>query len=101
MVVPLGRELAKEARTAAHWHRVREEDLVRQVEHYQQAWQDAHAHAETLTAALADAVEQRDRARRRVRRLRGRLSRAEGASVPAPTWRSRVRGRLRGWTHDG
>ena len=23
------------------------------------------------------------------------------ASVPPPTWRSRVRGRLRGWTHDG
>ena len=101
MVVPLSRELAEETRTAAHWHRVREEDLVRQVEHYQQAWQDTNAHAETLTAALADAIEQRDRARRRVRRLRGRLSRAEGASVPPPTWRSRVRGRLRGWTHDG
>ena len=56
--------------TAAHWHRVREEDLVRQVEHYQQAWQDTNAHAENLTAALADAIEQRDRARRRVRRLR-------------------------------
>ena len=101
MVVPLSRELTKETRTAADWHRVREEDLVRQVEHYHQAWQDTNAHAETLTAALADAVDQRDQARRRVRRLRGRLSRAEDASVPPPTWRSRVRGRLRGWTHDG
>jgi GT2 family glycosyltransferase len=101
MVVPLARVLAEEARTAAHWHRVREEDLVRQVEHYQQAWQDTQAYAENLTAALADAIEQRDRARKRVRRLRRRLSSAGGAAMPPPTWWSRVRGRLRGWTHDG
>jgi hypothetical protein len=101
MVVPLVRELAEETRTAAYWHRIREEDLVRQVDHYQGAWQDAEAQAERLTAALAGAVEQRDRARRRARRLRRRLSRAEKA-LPSPSpWRSRVRDRLRGWTHDG
>jgi GT2 family glycosyltransferase len=100
MVVPLSRVLAEEVRTAAHWHTVREDDLVAQVEHYRRAWQDTNTHAETLTVALADAVEQLDRARRRARRLRRRLSRAE-SSPPPPTWGSRIRARLRGWRDDG
>ena len=45
MVVPLSRELAEETRTAAHWHRVREEagPAGRALP---QAWQDTNAHAE-------------------------------------------------------
>jgi hypothetical protein len=101
MVVPLSRALAEEVRTAAHWHAVREDDLVAQVEHYRQAWQDTNAHAEMLTAALADAVEQLDHARRHARRLRRRLARAEASPPPPPTWWSRIRARLRGWTHGG
>jgi GT2 family glycosyltransferase len=101
MVVPLSRALAEEVRTAAHWHTVREDDLVAQVEHYRRAWQDTNTHAEALTAALADAVEQLGQARRRARRLRRRLSRAEAQVAPPPTGWARVRARLRGWRHDG
>jgi GT2 family glycosyltransferase len=98
MVVPLSRVLAEETRTAAHWHKVREDDLVMQVEHYRRAWEDTNAHAVHLTTALSAVGEERDRARRRARRLRRRLTRAEAVVLPSPTWWSRVRGRLRGWT---
>jgi uncharacterized protein YukE len=71
------------------------------VEHYRRAWQDTNTHAETLTEALADAVEQLGQARRRVRRLRRRLSRAEALVPPPRTGWAGVRARLRGWRHDG
>jgi GT2 family glycosyltransferase len=55
----------------------------------------------TLEQALVVVQEERDRARRRARRLRRRLSRAEEAPTSPRPWRSRVRDRLTGWTHDG
>ena len=99
MVVPMARALAEETRTAAYWHTVREDDLVAQVEHHRRASEEAHARIERLTADLADATEQRDRARRRVRRLRRRLARSE-APAPGAGWGSRIRRRLRGWSHE-
>ena len=62
---------------------------------------ESRAHAANLEQALAVAVDERDRARRRVRRLRRRLSRQQGVPPPPRSWRSRIRDRLRGWTHGG
>jgi GT2 family glycosyltransferase len=100
LAVPLGRALVQETRTAAHWHKVREDDLVHQVEHYRHAWEESHAHAERLTAALMAAEEGRNRARLRARRLRRRLALCERQSREPRTWWSRLRRRLRGWGHD-
>jgi GT2 family glycosyltransferase len=60
---------------------------------------ESSLHARNLEQALVVAEAERDRARRRVRRLRRRLSRV--SPPPAPTWRSRLRLKLRGWTHGG
>jgi GT2 family glycosyltransferase len=61
---------------------------------------ESSTHARNLELALAVAEDERNRARRRVRRLRRRLSRVEGAPTPPRTWRTRVRSTLRGWIHD-
>ena len=85
MLVPLSRVLAEETRTAAHWHAVREDDLERQVEHYR---------TELLAASdrLAELEQERDGLRRRVRRLRRRLTAAEEqAQRPGRRWSRWVR----------
>jgi len=98
LAVPLGRALAEETRTAAHWHKVREDDLVRQVEHYRRAWEDVSGRVRELEVELTARVQERDRARRRARRLRRRLEavRPESPTAGSAGWRARVRRRLRG-----
>jgi predicted RNase H-like nuclease (RuvC/YqgF family) len=89
MLVPMARALSEETRVAAHWHKVREDDLVRQVDHFRTAW-------ESVSARNVELEQEGERLRRRVGRLRRRLrearSRAGEDRPAARRWSRWLRG---------